>query len=443
MELSPNTPKMPEKPHKPGRRDLLRLGCLVPLGLGWPQLGLSRLGATEGATAKSCILIWLDGGPSHLETWDPKPDAPQDVKGPFAARKTSVPGIHVCELFQHSAPLARHLAIVRSMTSPLGEHQLANHYLLTGYKPTPVLDYPSLGSVVAKTRAGERPLPDYVCIPKAVSHIGPGFLGSRFAPFVTEGDPSRPHFQVEDLAISPQVGEEGIHRRKAYLKTLDSFQREWEKRPESETGPFDRAFRLVSSPEAKQAFDLSREKESTRARYGPKPLGQSCLLARRLVERGVPFVTVTQTGWDTHESLVLNLKEGYSGAKVGVGLIPTLDQALGALVEDLDQRGLLSQTLVMVMGEFGRTPKLNTRAGRDHWPRVFSMVLAGGGVKGGQVIGSSDRVGESPKDTPVTPGDLAHTVYRLLGIPPQTELQTPDGRPVPINQGGKFIPGLV
>jgi uncharacterized protein (DUF1501 family) len=172
-------------------------------------------------------------------------------------------------------------------------------------------------------------------------------------------------------------------------------------------------------------------------------LGQSCLLARRLVERGVPFVTVTNTGWDTHESLVLQLKQGFSGAKVGVGLIPTLDQALSALINDLTERNLLDETLVIVMGEFGRTPKLNTRGGRDHWPRVFSLVLAGGGVRGGQVIGSSDRVGESPKDDAVTPNDLAFSIYTLLGVDPNSEIYTSDGRPVQINQGGKLLPNLV
>jgi uncharacterized protein (DUF1501 family) len=196
---------------------------------------------------------------------------------------------------------------------------------------------------------------------------------------------------------------------------------------------------MLVSPQAKSAFDLKGEPDATRERYGTRGFGQSCLLARRLVERGVPFVTVTNPGWDTHESLVLQMKLGYSGAKVGVGLIPTFDQAFAALVSDLDQRGMLDETLVIAMGEFGRTPKLNTRGGRDHWPRVFSVVLAGGGVPGGQVIGASDRVGESPRDDAVTPNDLARTVYTLLGIDPDHELVTPDGRPIHVNQGGRLI----
>jgi hypothetical protein len=200
---------------------------------------------------------------------------------------------------------------------------------------------------------------------------------------------------------------------------------------------------LVTSKEAKQAFDLSQETENTRARYGPRMFGQSCLLARRLVERGVPFITVTNTGWDTHDGLVTQLKLGYTGAKVGVGLVPTFDLGFAALIADLEERGLLDETLVVAMGEFGRTPKLNTRGGRDHWPRVFSVVMAGGGVRGGQVIGSSDRVGESPLDQPVTPADLAFSIYSLLGIDPHRELRTSDGRPIAINQGGQMIRGLV
>jgi uncharacterized protein (DUF1501 family) len=223
---------------------------------------------------------------------------------------------------------------------------------------------------------------------------------------------------------------------------LDRFQQSVEGSPPTADPEFEQAYRLVTSPQAKQAFDLADEKPEVRARYGPRTLGQSCLLARRLVERGVPFVSVVNTGWDTHEQLVLRLRDGYSGAQVGVGLIPTFDLALAALVGDLKDRGLLDETLVIAMGEFGRTPKLNTNGGRDHWPRVFSVVLAGGGVCGGKVIGASDRNGESPADRPVTPTDLARTIYTLLGIDPDHELRTDDGRPVPVNQGGKLVEEL-
>lgn len=418
------------------RRDILRLGTLGALGLSLADL--FRLRADDKARAKSCILLWLDGGPSHLETFDPKPDAPLEVRGPFESIGTNVPGIQLTEILPQTAKICDKLAIVRSMTSPLGEHGLANHYLLTGYKPSPVLQHPSYGSVVTQQRKLKSVLPPYIAIPEARA-AGAGFLGGAHEPFVTGGDPSRPEFKVKDLDFFPGVDESRIQRRREFLAEFDSAQATFESKNPPADSAFDRAYRLVTSPEAKRAFNLSAEPANVRARYGPRMFGQSCLLARRLVESGVPFVHVQNTGWDTHDQLVRQLRDGYAGAKVGVGLAPTFDQGFSALIEDLAQRGLLDQTLVIAMGEFGRTPKLNPRGGRDHWPRVFSVVLAGGGVRGGQVIGTSDRVGESPRDNPVTPSDLARTIYKLLGVDPDQDLHTADGRPVQINQGGKVI----
>jgi len=418
------------------RRDVLRIGSLTALGL---TLGdRMRLRAAD-PKAKSCILLWLDGGPSHLETFDVKPDASAEVRGPFQPMKTAVRGMEICELMPNTAKVADKIAIVRSVTSPLGEHGLANHYLLTGYKPSPVLQYPSLGSVVAEVRGGRPTLPPYTAIPESSAVMGAGFLGPARQPFAVGSDPAKPDFRVRDLDFYPGVSTGRMDRRREYLEQLDRFQ----KRTEVEPDPaFDQAYRVVTSSEAKRAFDLSEEKPPVRASYGPRTLGQSCLLARRLVERGVAFVTVNNPGWDTHGDLVLRLKEGYSGAKVGVGLIPTFDLAFAALVTDLADRGLLDETLVIAMGEFGRTPKVNTARGRDHWPRVFSIALAGGGIRGGQVYGASDRVGESPADKPVTPADLAATIFTLLGISPSKELHTSDGRPVAVNQGGKVIKEL-
>jgi hypothetical protein len=426
------------------RRDILRVGALSALGLGlgdWYGLQ-SAIAASGKKTAKSCILLWLDGGPSHLETFDLKPDAPAEVRGPFQPIATRVAGTQICELMPRTAGVCDKLAIIRSMTSPLGEHGLANRYLLTGYKPSPVLEYPSYGSVVTHLGPPRSVLPPYVAIPEARS-AGAGFLGSEWEPFVTGGDPSKPQFRVRDLDFFPGVDESRIARRREFLAEFDRAQAGFEASdPKSDSG-FDRAYRFVTSADAKKAFDLSSEPADVRARYGLRMFGQSCLLARRLVERGVPFVSVMNTGWDTHDGLVLQLKLGYSGAQVGVGLVPTFDQGFSALISDLSERGLLDETLVIAMGEFGRTPKLNSRGGRDHWPRVFSVVLAGGGVPGGQVIGSSDRVGESPDENPVTPNDLARTIYALLGVDPDHELHTSDGRPVPVNQGGKLIRELV
>ncbi len=425
------------------RRDLLSVGAITALGLGTADV--FRLRAASGLhlpKAKSCILLWLDGGPSHLETFDVKVDVPSEVRGPFQAISTNVTGIQICQHLPETAKLCDKLAIVRSMTSPLGEHGLANHYLMTGYQPSPVLQHASYGAVVTHVRAAETLLPPYIAIPAARSG-GSGFLGKAFEPFTTGGDPSKEDFRVQDLSFFPDVDENRIQRRREYLSLFDSARNDFESRAPVTDSAFDQAYRLVTSDDARQAFDLHAESPEARARYGPRMFGQSCLLARRLVERGVPFVSVLNTGWDTHESLALQLRDGYSGAKVGVGLIPTFDQAYSALISDLHDRGLLNDTLVIAMGEFGRTPKLNARGGRDHWPRVFSVVLAGGGVPGGQIVGSSDRVGESPRDNPVSPNDLARTIYSLLGVNPDLELQTPDGRPVPVNQGGRVVRELV
>lgn len=439
-----------QRMHSSPRRDIVKAGALTALGLSLSDLlSHSRTAAAFASaqpmrTAKSCILLWLDGGPSHLETFDLKPDAPAEVRGPFAPIATSVPGISICELLQETAKLTQHLSIIRSMTSPLGEHGIANHYLLTGYKPTPSLQYPGFGSVVSHVGTNATSLPANVAIPEARGG-GAGFLGESFAPFETKGDPSTPDFRVRNLELYPDVDEARLLRRRDFLQQFDRQQKAMESagRLQPDATELDQAFRMITSQQAKQAFDLSQEPDELRAKYGPRMFGQSCLLARRLVERGVPFVTVTNTGWDTHEGLITQLKLGYSGAKVGVGLAPTFDLGFSALIADLADRGLLEETLVVGMGEFGRTPKLNTRGGRDHWPRVFSVVLAGGGVRGGQVIGSSDRVGESPSDNPVTPADLAFSIYSLLGIDPHRELRTSDGRPIPINQGGQMIKGLV
>ncbi|MDP1563841.1 MAG: DUF1501 domain-containing protein [Pirellulaceae bacterium] len=426
-----------------GRRDMLKVGLLTGWGLGLSQY-FARLAVAQPlrpATAKACILVWLDGGPSHLETFDLKPDAPTEVKGPFRPIATNVPGIEYCELLAETAKLADKLTILRSVTSPLGEHGLANQYLLTGYEPTPSLVYPSFGSAMMHLQQQNAALPAYVAIPRAGS-AGAGFLGSTCEPFATQGDPAKMDFRVPDIDFFPGVDAQRITRRRSYLAQLDQTQAEFERSAPSGDQAFAQAYRLVTSNEAKSAFDLSQEPQGVRSRYGPRTFGQSCLLARRLVERGVPFVTINYTGWDTHSDLVLQLKSGYSGADPGVGLIPTFDLGFSALLRDLSERGLLEQTLVVAMGEFGRTPKLNSQGGRDHWPRVFSVAMAGGGVRGGQFIGSSDRMGESPRDQPITPKDLAFSVYTLLGLQPSTELLTPDGRPVQLNQGGHWIKGL-
>ncbi|MDG2382180.1 MAG: DUF1501 domain-containing protein [Pirellulaceae bacterium] len=430
------------------RREFLRIGGLSALGLGL-GLGLGdlfrlqRLKAEEtnfqktrnAPRAKSCILIWLDGGPSHLETFDPKPDAPIEVRGPLQSIATSVPGVHFTECLPKTAALAHKLAIIRSMTSPLGEHNFGTHYLMTGYKPTPVLEYPMLGAVLAEVREQIGVLPANIAVPDfrvgGSKLSGAGYLSAARQPFSLGGDPAKPGFQVRDLDFARGMNLARLDRRRQFVNALNGFHEKIESKADHrEDSDLERAYQLLTSNDAKKAFKLSDETVATRDRYGRKTIGQSCLLARRLVERGVPFVTVNNPGWDTHDKLYTRLKEGYAGAKIGVGLIPSLDLALSGLIEDLHDRGMLDETLVMVMGEFGRTPKLNTAGGRDHWPRVFSAVVAGGGIQGGQVVGSSDAVGESPQDRPITPSDLAATAYTLLGVDLTHELRTSDGRPV-------------
>ena len=421
------------------RRNLMKIGSLAALGTGFPGLLHLRKASAEThsvrQSAKNCILIWLDGGPSHLETFDIKPDAPAEVRGPLEAISSTVPGIQVSECLPESAKRMHHLAIIRSMTSPLGEHNFGTHYMMTGFKPTPVLEYPSFHAVSSTQLKSTGILPSTIAIPNhrvgGGRMTGHGFLSSEYAPFSLESDPAKDNFQVRDLELFNGVDSQRLARRHSFRQRLNQFNPQSQGTSVSDP-QFDQAFRLVSSTEAKTAFDIYDESGETRNRYGRKSVGQCCLLARRLVERGVPFVTVNFKGWDTHENLYTRLKEGYTGAKVPVGLIPSLDLALSALIDDLQDRRLLDETLVVVMGEFGRTPKLNTRGGRDHWPRVFSVALAGGGVQGGQVIGNSDSVGESPQDRPVTPSDLVATIYTLLGIDPALELRTSDGRPVRI-----------
>jgi hypothetical protein len=422
------------------RRDFLRVGGLSALGLGLAD-ALRRRARAEGprAAVKNCILIWLDGGPSHLETFDLKPDAPAEVRGPYRPVATNVPGLEIGEHFGRLARVMDRACVIRSMTSELGEHNFGRHYLLTGYRPSPVLEYPSFGSVIARSHDRASGLPSYVAVPDASPQAGPGYLPAEFGPFAVGDDPSRPDFRVRDLESAPELAGR-LDRRRRFLADFDRFERGVERDAAAggRDAHFERAYRLITSPAAKGAFDLSREPAAVRERYGMHRVGQSCLLARRLVEAGCPFVTVKDVGWDTHQQIDRALREGYVGGRAG--MIPKLDQALATLLLDLDGRGLLGETLVLVMGEFGRTPKLNSAGGRDHWPRAFSVLLAGGGVRGGQVIGRTDARGESPAWRPITPADLARTVYTLLGIDPDREFLTADGRPVRVASGGEAIP---
>lgn len=427
------------------RRDLVRVGGLSALGIGlgdFFQMQRACAGETSSpGPAKSCIVIWLDGGPTHLEMFDPKPDAPLEVRGPLETIQTKLPGVRIGECLPRTAAIMDNIAVIRSMTSPLGEHNFGTHYMMTGYKPTPALDYPTYGATLAQVRRQSGVLPPNIAVPHFSKNIsGRGFLPNATEPFSVGGKPDAPDFKVRDLDFYRGLDLQRLDRRKQIVGALDQFSCQKDAAANSMQNPdLERAYNLIASSDAKRAFDLSDEPESVRNRYGRgggNSVGQSCLLARRLVQRGVPFVTVTSNGWDTHQDLK-NLKERFQGDRNAH--LPSLDRAFSALVTDLDQLGMLDETLVVLMGEFGRTPKINVNGGRDHWPNVFSVAMAGGGVRGGQIVGSSDTLGEYPRDHPVTPSDLAATIYTQLGIDPATELHTSDGRPVRVAPDGSRV----
>lgn len=420
---------------------------LSALGLGVSDLLRWRARAAEpgtsGGTASACVLVWLDGGPSHLDTFDPKPGAPAEIRGPFRSIPSAVPGVHVCEHLPRIGQRLREVALIRSLTHELGNHDTGTRFLLTGHRPTPAVEYPSLGSLVARHHGFASPLPPYVAIPN--DGVGgqsgaarAGYLPGAWAAFdAGAGEPGG----APDLQPPEGVGFGRQDRRRTMRERMDAFSRRVEEGPATADRDafYEQAYRLIASPEAKAAFELSAEPAATREAYGRSRLGTGCLLARRLIEAGTRFVTVVDTGWDTHQQIGRELPDSRFP---GSGKLPALDRAFSALLDDLRERGLLASTLVVLMGEFGRTPKLNALGGRDHWPRAGFVCLAGGGVRGGQVIGATDSFGESPTERPVGPPDLAFTILRLLGVDPRQELAGPGGRPLRILNEGAFIEGL-
>ena len=423
------------------RRHFLHLGMLSSFGLSLSDY--FRVQGANSAAAKSCILIWLDGGPSHLDTFDLKPEAPAEVRSIFKPISTSVAGLQICEHLPRTAKMMHEVALIRSLTHELGNHDTGTRFLLTGNRPTPALDYPSLGSIVASEADAKKALPPYVAVPNDATGgnsnaAKAGFLPRSFSAFNVGDDPSR----VRDLHLPEGVSFERNERRRQMLEKMDAFSRAVEESPAtaSRDAFFEQAYRLLGSSEAKAAFDLSSEKASTRERYGHGRIGAGCLLARRLIEAGSRFVTVVDSGWDTHNQIFRELPDSRFP---GSGKLPNLDRAYAALISDLRERGLLESTLVVMMGEFGRTPKLNSLGGRDHWPRAGFVCMAGGGVKGGQVIGKTNSYGEIPTERPVTPPDLAFSILKLLGVNPSKEVSTPAGRPIRLITGGSFISELV
>jgi hypothetical protein len=425
------------------RRDFLHLGFLSAFGLSTTDLlRCQAAAATKSGKDLSCILIWLDGGPTHLDTFDPKPNAPVEVRGPFKPIDTAVPGIQICEHLPQTAKVMKDVALVRSLTHELGNHDTGSHYLLTGHRPTPVIKYPSIGSIIAKETGFGQALPPYIAIPTIRSVGKSGYLPGTYSPFDLGGDPSKANYQVRDLNPPEYVSFDRIERRRSMQDQVDEFSRFVEESPATETRDsyYEQAYRLLTSKAAKEAFNLQKESPKVRQSYGRRRIGTGCLLARRLVEAGSRFVTVVDRGWDTHQDLARNLPDARFP---GSGKLPDLDRAYATLLTDLKDRGLLDSTLVVLMGEFGRTPKINARGGRDHWPRAGFVTFAGGGVKGGQVIGATDSYGETPAERPIRPEDVATTLLKLMGVDPHFEYATPTGRPMKIQAQGNFISELV
>jgi hypothetical protein len=387
---------------------------------------------TRDGVAKSVIQIFLPGGMAHQESWDPKPYAPTEYRGPFGTINTSIKGIKFSQNLKHTAKIADKMTIIRSMAHGEAAHERGTHNMFTGYKPSPALQYPAMGSVVAHELGPNNNLPPYVCVPSVPNEFAnSGYLSSAFGPFAIGSEPSRGDFKVRDLNMPGGVDDTRFNRRRSLLETVDHHFRTIEESDalDSMDAFYQHAYKLISSQKAREAFNLKAEPEAVQNRYGMNTPGQRMLLARRLVEAGTRFVSLTAGGWDHHD----NIKNGIQGQ------MPPVDQAIAALISDLDERGLLDSTLVMVTSEFGRTPKINGTGGRDHWPRVFSVGLAGGGIQRGLVHGSSDALGGEPEEDMVGIQDLATTVYNQLGITGDKELMAPGDRPIEIVDGGRVL----
>lgn len=404
------------------RRDFLRIGGSVLGGVTLPRM----LAAAAGRPDISCILFFQEGGACQHDSFDPKPEAPAEIRGSFKSIPTAVPGVHFSELLPRCAANFRRFSVIRSMYSREAIHEKAKQYIFSGSRPNNAFKHPVFGSVVAKEQGPRNGMPPFVCIPRKDISADAGFLGAAYNPFIT-GDPAKKNFSVQDLTLPLGLTMEESAGRARLLAALDEEIRETEKTKVVEGMDYfyQKAFDLVSSPAARKAFNLDEESGKLRDAYGRNTAGQGALLARRLVESGVRLAAVFQGGYDTH----------IGNDEKSKTLFPTFDQAFSTLLEDLQERGMLDSTLVLGIGEFGRTPHINHSAGRDHWPGVFSVALAGAGIPGGQVIGSSDAQGGAPKDRPISVEDLGATIYKKLGIDYTKEYHT-NGRPVRINSDG-------
>lgn len=421
------------------RRDCLQLGLHGFLAGG--LVGALRTRATAAdpqaapkKQAKACILIWMDGGPSHYETFDPKPDAPLEIRGKFEPIPTKIKGVAYSQHMKRLAAIADKTAVIRSIQHNQGNHGAGNHYMMTGAPPRIpvgcgafVSYHPSLGSVVAKevgATGAPHGMPAYFSIPSMSRSGGPNFLGAQYAPFVVPDNPNSSSFRVRDVSLPSGLSEQRYASRRDLRSQIDALQRINDEAAGDPVVATDRFYQqghqLITSKEAQEAFDIAREPDDTRKRYGRNSFGQRALLARRLVEAGVPFVTLYEGGWDHHTNIFPALEKR----------LPDFDATIAALIEDLDERGVLDETMVIALGEFGRTPKVNKDGGRDHWSNAMSVLFAGGGAPGGTVIGATDRQGYAAVERVLSPENFVSTIYAKLGINPGKVAYTPQGRPV-------------
>ncbi|MGI9516482.1 MAG: DUF1501 domain-containing protein [Pirellulaceae bacterium] len=425
------------------RRNLLTVGAIGGIGLTLTdffriksaQADQKTYESTEGS-AKSVIFIYLPGGMAQQETFDPKPYAPLEYRGPLQSIGTNVSGVRLGQFLPETAKIVDKLTIVRSMTHGEAAHERGTHNMFTGYRPSPALQYPSIGSVVSHEFGPRNNLPPYVCIPNQPNpYAGPGYLNDAFAGFSIGDDPARNNFRVRDLQLPGGVDTERFAKRRRLLDQVNQHfrQRENDQSLDAVDTFYERAYSLVSSQQARDAFDIKQEEDGMRDAYGRNTAGARMLLARRLVEAGVRFVTLTYGGWDMHDNIHRGMQRN----------VPAFDKGFAQLINDLDTRGLLDSTLVCVATEFGRTPKINATAGRDHWPKVFSIAMAGGGMKRGNVYGSSNATASEPEEDPLTVEDWATTMYHCLGIVADKELMAPGNRPIEIVDGGQVRSGLL
>jgi uncharacterized protein (DUF1501 family) len=427
------------------RRDFLHAGAIAPLGLTLPAFQRAKAGLAGQDDDVNCIMLFLVGGPSQIDTFDPKPKAPAEVRGPFSPVQTNVPDIQISEIFPKTAKHADKFSIIRSVYhTATAVHDTGHQMMQTGRLFTGGVEHPHVGCALGYLKGGRGELPAHVLLPRPIGRTGgnlphghtAGYLGKPYDPFILNADPNAPNFKVPDLLPPDYISGIRAERRQKLREAVDGSTDAFEKSPAAKQldDNFALAYKLMSSAKAREAFALEKEPEKMKDRYGRTRFGQSCLMARRLVEAGVRFVTVNmfetvfdEITWDIHGS-----KPFTDIQEMSKLVAPNFDTAFTALLEDLAERGLLSKTMVVALGEFGRTPKVNPAGGRDHHPGVWSILIGGGPIQGGRVIGESDELGYAPKGRPVTPAEVAATLYKGLGLDPHRELPGPQNRPIPL-----------